>query len=43
MCLSRLIQSCGVAPLLAAATHAQPPAKLKIYINTDLEGAGGVY
>jgi len=43
MCLNRLIQPCGVALLLAAAAHAQPPAKLKIYINTDLEGASGVY
>jgi D-amino peptidase len=43
MCLNRLIQSCGVALLLAAAANAQLPAKLKIYINTDLEGASGVY
>ncbi len=43
MSLNRLIQSCGAALLLAATAHAQTPVKLKIYINTDLEGASGVY
>ncbi len=43
MFLNRLIQSCGVALLLAATANAQTPVKLKIYINTDLEGASGVY
>ena len=43
MCVNGLIQSVSVALLLAAAAPAQPPAKLKIYINTDLEGASGVY
>lgn len=43
MFLHRLVQSCGLALLLAAAAYAQPAAKLKIYINTDLEGASGVY
>ncbi len=43
MNLNRLIQSCGVMVVLATAACAEPPAKLKIYINTDLEGASGVY
>jgi D-amino peptidase len=43
MCVNGLMQACSVALLLGAAAHAQPPAKLKIYINTDLEGASGVY
>ena len=29
--------------VLATTACAEPPAKLKIYINTDLEGASGVY
>lgn len=43
MSAQRLIQACGVALWLAAAAHAEPPAQLKIYLNTDLEGASGVY
>jgi D-amino peptidase len=43
MSATRLIPACGMALLLAVAAHGEPPAKLKIYINTDLEGASGVY
>lgn len=43
VCLNRLVQWCVAAILTAATANAQPPAQLKIYINTDLEGASGVY
>ncbi|MHB8898499.1 MAG: M55 family metallopeptidase, partial [Thermoguttaceae bacterium] len=43
MDLARLTRSYLVVLLLAAAAHAQAADKLKIFINTDLEGASGVY
>jgi D-amino peptidase len=43
MFLHRIILSFTVVVLLAATARTQPPAKLKIYVNTDLEGASGVY
>lgn len=39
----RRICLCCPAVLLAAAAYAAEPTGLKIYINTDLEGASGVY
>jgi len=39
-----LLQSLGVVVLLViSAAAAQPAARLKVYVNTDLEGASGVY
>ncbi len=43
MAVNRLLQACGIILLLAVAAEAAAPNKLKIYINTDLEGASGVY
>ena len=43
MSIKWIVLSGGFTLLLAVAASAQPPAKWKIYINTDLEGASGVY